>query len=160
MENIIQLKKDSILRFTIEDENGVDTGDTLEFDLEDVELPLRYQELMEKNKKNEQWLNNTLKIINNRQDVKGKKLYSKNEEDRMKALAEFFKKEEEVYNLFLGENGVQKLLRGRKLGWSSFDEINEIITTYILPKLELQVENINEKIKGKYSIEEQENVLE
>lgn len=161
MEDIIQVKNDNILRFKIADKYGVDTGETLEFDLEDIELPLRYQELVEKDKKNKQWINNQIKIIEKRQDVKGKKLLSKNDEDLLKALEEFFKKEVEVYDMFLGENGVKKLLCGRKLGWNTFKEIDEIISKYIAPKLQLSMDDFTNSMKEKYAVkEEQENVLE
>ena len=160
MDNIIQLGKKNTLVFRIADENGVETGETLEFDLEDIELPLRYQELLEQNKKNKQWMENQINIISKRQDVKGKKLYSKNEEDIMKATIEFFKKEEEVYDMFLGKDGVKKLLNGKKLGLSSFSEIDEIISKYIMPKLDEHKINIADNIKKKYNVEENDNVLE
>ena len=113
-------------------------------------MPLRYQELIEKDKKNKEYLRNELIIIDKRQDVKGKKLLTKNEEDKIKAINEFFKKEVEVYNMFLGENGVQKLLNGRKLAWTSLQEIDEIIAKQIVPYLDLSKENIVKKIKEKY----------
>ena len=75
---------------------------------------------------------------------------SKNEEDKIKALNEFFNKEVEVYNMFLGENGVQKLLNGRKLGWTSLQEIDEIIEKQIAPYLDLSMTKITEKVKEKY----------
>ena len=95
-ENFIQLKKSDVLRLGIKDENGKDTGEYLEFDLEDIELPLKYQELIEKDKKNKENLRNQILIIDKRQDIKGKKLLSKNEEDKIKALNEFFNKEVEI----------------------------------------------------------------
>lgn len=159
-DNIIKLNNDNILRFTIEDENGKETGEYLEFDLEDIELPLRYQELVEKDKKNKQWLENQLVIIDKRQDVKGKKILSKNQEDKFKVINEYFKKEEEVYDMFLGENGVKKLLNGRNLGWTSFNEIDKIISNIIIPKLDLNMDSITKKIKNKYKIEDKENVIE
>lgn len=160
-ENIIKLNNDNILRFTIEDENGNDTGNYLEFDLEDIELPLRYQELVEKDKKNKQWLDNQFTIIEKRQDVKGKKLLTKNQEDKLKAINEYLKKEEEVYDMFLGEDGVKKLLNGRKLRWTTFNEIDEIISDCIIPKLDINLDNMANKIKSKYKIDEkEENVLE
>ena len=160
-DNIIKLNNDNVLRFTIEDENGIETGEYLEFDLEDIELPLRYQEMLEKDKKNKQWLDSQFVIIDRREDVKGKKLLSKNQEDKIKAINDFFKKEEEVYDMFLGENGVKKLLNGKKLGWTSFNEIDEIITNVIAPKLDMNMDSITNKIKSKYKIEDkEENVLE
>ena len=65
--------------------------------------------MAEKDKKNKENLRNQILIIDKRQDVKGKKLLSKNEEDKIKAVSDFFKKEIEVYNMFLGENGVEKV---------------------------------------------------
>ena len=131
IDNFIQLKKDDILRIGIKDIEGNDTGEHLEFDLTDIELPLLYQELLEKDKKHKAWLRNQLLIIEKRQDVKGKKLLSKNEEDGLRALNDFFNKEKDLYNMFLGERGVEKLLNGRKLGWNSLEEIDEIIEKQI-----------------------------
>ena len=53
--------------------------------------------------------------------------------------------------MFLGENGVQKLLNGRRIGWETLDEINTIIKEQIAPKLDIKMENITDKIKKKYS---------
>lgn len=150
-DNIIKLNKDNVLRLGIQTNDGIDTGEVLEFDLEDIEIPLRYQELMEKDKKNKENLRNQMIIIDRRQDVKGKKLLSKNEEDKIKALNEFFNKEVEVYNMFLGENGVQKLLNGRKLGWTTLQEIDEIIEKQIAPYIDINMKTITDKVKEKYS---------
>ena len=156
-DNVIKLSKDNILRLKIETSDGKDTGEVLEFDLEDIEMPLRYQELLEKDKKNKENLKNQMLIIDKRQDVKGKKLLSKNEEDKIKAVNEFFKKEVEVYNMFLGEHGVEKLLNGRKLGWTSLQEIDDIIANQISPHLNMTMENITDKVKEKYSKAVQRN---
>ena len=151
IDNTIKLNKNNILKLNIVTSEGEPTGNYLEFDLEDIELPLRYQELFEKDKKNREYLKNEMLIIDKREDVKGKKLLTKNEEDKIKAINEFFRKEVEIYNMFLGENGVQKLLNGRKLGWTSLDEINDIIEKQISPHLDMDMKRITEKIKGKYS---------
>lgn len=149
-DNIIKLNKNDILRFKIETSDGKDTGEYLEFDLEDIELPLRYQQLLEDHKKNLGRLKNQMIIIDRRQDVKGKKLLSKNEEDKIKAMQEFYKEETKVFNMFLGENGVQKLLHGRKIGWTTFDEINDIIGKQIAPYIHTTMDDITEKVKKKY----------
>lgn len=158
-ENTIQLKKDNILRLKIKTVEGEYTGETLEFDLEDIELPLIYQDILEKDKKNKRDLQAQLLVIDKKQDHKGKKLMSANEEAKIKALNEFYKKEAEIYDMFLGENGVKKLLHGRKLGWTTLKEIDEIIEECILPKLNLTMDNITNKIKSKYSTKE-DDVLE
>ena len=151
MENCIQLKKDDVLRLKIVDSEGNDTGEHLEFNLSDIELPLRYQELIEKDKKNKENLRNQMLIIDKREDVKGKKLLTKNEEDKIKALNEFFLKEVQVYNMFLGARGVEKLLNGRKFTWTTLQEIDEIIEKQIAPHLDISMKKITDKVKEKYT---------
>ncbi len=155
-------KSDSdILILKIKTADGKETGEVLEFNLGDIELPLIYQELIEKDKKNKEQLRNQLMIIDKRQDVKGKKLLSKNEEDKIKALNDFMRKEEEVYDMFLGKDGVKKLLNGRKLTWTSLQEIDEIIEKQIAPYLNLSMDNITNKIKEKYGqANKQSEILE
>lgn len=153
-DHYIQLNKSDVLRLEIRTSEGVSTGEYLEFDLEDIELPLRYQELIEKDKKNKLNLRNQLLIIDKKQDVKGKRLLSKNEEEKIKALNSFFDKEIEVYNMFLGDNGVQKLLNGRKFGWTTLQEIDDIIKNQIAPYVDVNMEKITEKVKSKYGVPE------
>lgn len=158
-ENFIQLNKDNILRLEIVDSNGVSTGNFLEFDLEDVELPLIYQQMLEDHKKNTEWIKDRIIIIEKRQDVKGKKLMSKNEEDKIKAINEYYKKEEEVFDAFLGKDGCKKLLNGRKMGWTSLKEIDEIIEKQISPYFDINLKDISKKIKEKYSLKEDKEVM-
>ena len=163
MDNYIQLNKDDRLKLEIVTEDGEKTGEYLIFDLEDIELPIRLQNMLEEHKKNRQWIRNQEIIINKREDVKGKKLMSKNQEDLLKSINEFFRKEVEIYNEFLGENGVQKLLNGRPMGWTRLQEIDDIIEKYIMPKLEISRDNIKDKIKsiyGKVKIEDEEVLKE
>lgn len=150
-EYAIKLNKEETLKLNIFDSEGNDTGEYLEFNLEDIELPLRYQELIEKDKKNKENLRNQLLIIEKKQDVKGKKLLSKNEEDKIRALNNFFIKEVEVYNMFLGPRGVEKLLNGRKFTWTTLQEIDEIIEKQISPHLNVNIQKITDKVKEKYS---------
>ena len=156
MEKDIKLSKNNELVLRITTDDGKPTGEYLSFDLEDIELSLRYQDMIERDKKNIDWLKKELTIISKRQDVKGKKLLSKNQEDRLKAINKFFKEETEIYNMFLGERGVEKLLNGKKIGWTTLAEIDEIITNQILPNFENQVKAIEDKIINKYKLENKE----
>lgn len=160
-ENYIQLKESDVLRIKIKASNGKDTGEFLEFQLDDIELPLKYQEMCERDKRNKEWAQKQMIIIDKREDVKGKKILSKNEEDKLKVLNEFFKKEIEIYNIFLGENGVQKLLNGSKFRWDSLDLIDEYIEKQILPYLDMDMNRISNKIKEKYknAVKRNEEVL-
>lgn len=162
-DNTIQkigLKNENILKLEIVDEKGNSTGEFLEFDLEDIELPFKYQEILEKLKKSRQNLKNQFTIIEKKQDHKGKKLMSSNEEAKVKALNEFYREQEKIYNIFLGENGVQKLLNGRNLRWTTLNEIDELIGKQIAPLLNITMDDITKKIKSKYSNKKEDNVLE
>ena len=160
-ENFIQLKKDNILRIGIKDSEGNDTGEHLEFDLEDINLPLRLNECDEKHRKNLEFLRNQFIIIDKKEDKKGKKILSWKEEEKLKVLQEFYKREMEALDLFLGENGTKKLLNGRNPYYSMYEDINEILVP-ILPKLKLRADDIAKKIKDKYSNanNKDKNVLE
>ena len=158
-DNYIQLKKDNILRLGIKDSEGNDTGNVLEFDLEDATLLLRYQELVEKEKKNRIWLNNQFLIIDKKQDHRGKKLLSSNEQAKLESINEFFKREKEVLDMFLGEGGTDKLLNGRNMGWTSLQEINEIITNQISPYIDKSMENIANKVKEMYKDSVEDDVI-
>lgn len=146
--NKLQLEEDNILKVEIFTSDGKSTGEFLTFDLEDVDLMLRLQDMQEADKKNRQRFNKQLFIINKRQDVKGKKLLSKNEEDKLKALDEFLNKEVEIYNMFLGENGVQKLLNGRALGWTSLKKIDKYIEEKLLPLLNAKMDDITKDVEN------------
>ena len=160
-DNVIQLKKnEDILELKIIDENGKETGESLKFNLEDIELPIRYQTIIEEDKKARTNLKNQFIIIDKKQDHKGKRLLSANEEAKIKAMQEFYKKEVEIYNMFLGERGVEKLLNGRELSWSTLEEIDEIINKYIAPKLSISAENIKNKIMKKYSSDTRTDIIE
>ena len=156
----IGLKNENILKLEIVDEKGNSTGEFLEFDLEDIELPFKYQEIIERLKKSRQNLKNQFTIIEKKQDHKGKKLMSSNEKKKIKALNNFYNEQVEIYNIFLGENGVQKLLNGRKLRWTTLTEIDELIEKQIAPQLNVTMDDITKKIKSKYSNKKEDNILE
>lgn len=158
MDNFIQLKKSNITRFGIKDENGNDTGNFLEFDLEDIELPLKLNESEAKHKSNINYVKSQFVIIDKKEDKKGKYLLTWKEEEKLKVLKEFYKKEMEALDLFLGEGGTEKLLNGRKPYYEMYDDINDILEP-ILPKLQKTAENIETRIKQKYSQNNQKEVL-
>lgn len=160
MTDVIQLKKDNILRIGIKDVNGVDTGEHLEFDMEDIELPLRLNECEARHRKNLEFLKMQFVIIDKKEDKKGKFILSWKEEEKLKVLQEFYKREMEALDLFLGQNGTNKLLNGRKPYYSMYEDINDMLVP-ILPKLKLKADDIANKIKEKYSNKATEkNVLE
>lgn len=159
MKDYIQLNKSDTLKLGIKDSNGNDTGEFLEFDLEDIELPLRYQEMVEKIKMLKHNLKNQIAIIEKKQDHKGKKMLSANEEASARAYRDFIREMAKAYDMFLGKDGVKKLLNGGNLQWTSLLEIDKLIEEQIVPHLDIKQVSIQDKIKKIYGVEE-ENIIE
>lgn len=163
-ENFIQLKKRNTLKFGIKDENGNAKRDEngnivyIEFDMEDIELPLKYNKCEFLVRKAQQDLKFKLLAIQKREDVRtNKMILSKNEEDKAIAIKKFYEDMENAMDLFLGKDGVKKIF-GDSRYLSMFDDLNEMLKP-ILPKLKVNVEDIANQIKSKYS-SKKKDVLE
>ncbi len=158
-ENFIQLKKDNVLRIGIKDQFGNDTGEHLEFDLEDLELPLRLNESDTKHKKNMEYLKMQLIILEKKEDKKGKFLLSWKEEEKIKIFKKVYQDEMEALDLFIGKGKTQMILdlMKRKPYLSMYDDICNLLEP-ILPKLKINAESIKNKIIGKYK-DKNEDVL-
>ena len=98
-------------------------------------------------------------IIDKKEDVKGKYILSKNEEAKIYALKDFYKKETEALDLFLGKGGTNKLLNGRRPYYGMYEDISKLLEP-IMPKLNVRIEDIEKKIKEKYSPKKEDDVLE
>ena len=160
MADFIQLKKDNVIRIGIKDQFGKDTGEELEFDIEDIELPLRYQKMIDEHKKNVEYIRHQFIIIEKREDIKGKKLLTKNEEDKIKVMKEFYEREIDTLDLFLGEGKTRTILKimRRNPYLNMFDDIIEVLTP-IIPIFEKNMDLTEKRIKEKYKIKE-DNIIE
>ncbi len=149
------------LRLYVKTKDGKETGEYLEFDLADVELLENLQKMADEDKKNNEWFRNQLTIISKKQDFTKKgHIMSNNKEMEYQVAKEYFKKQKEIYELFLGKDGVDKLLYGRKFEWTTMIEIENIIKNQIAPQLEKSKVDIIDKVKNKYKIDVDKNVLE
>lgn len=162
-ENIITIgESTNVLKLSIYTKDGKDTGEKLIFNLKDIELLDRLQKMWDEQKKNQSWIKNQLAIIEKKQDFKKKgQLMSNNERMQYDAIRTFYKKQKDIYDMFLGEGGVDKLLYGRPLEWETIIEIEKIISEQIAPKIDITMDNITNEIKNKYKfdIKNNENVL-
>lgn len=159
-ESFIQLKKDNIIRIGIKDSEGNDTGKYISFDLEDITLPLRLSDCEELHKKNIVNLRDKFVIIEKKEDKKGKKILSWKEEEKLKALEEYYRQEMKALDLFIGEGKTQMLLdlMGRNPYYSMYDDISEMLNP-ILPKLKMNADSIKKQIIQKYSSNNDSEVL-
>lgn len=118
----IKINRSNILKFGILDENDKPTDEFIEFDLEDIELPLRLQESTEKHKKNLRWFKTALELIEKKPNYQGKKLLSSHQEEQLRVFNEMYQKEIEAFDYAFGLGTARKLLHGRKPYLSMFDD--------------------------------------
>ena len=154
-ESFIQLEENNVFKVAIRDTKGNDTGCYLEFDIEDIELPLRLCECEEAHKRNMKYLKDQFLIIDKKEDHKGKKLLSWKEEEKLKVLQKVYKDEMDALDLFIGKGKTQMILdlMGRRPYFTMYDDIGKLLEP-ILPKLKISVDSIKDKIRAKYSNEE------
>jgi len=154
MEEYITLKKRNTLKIGIKDEEGVPKVDEngkelfIEFDLEDIDVLDNYNKCVIQVEKAHQALRNDMIIIGKKQDSKGKGFMTKNQELEKDAVKKYYAAMEKAINLFIGEGGVDKIF-GKHRYLTMFDDFDEMIQP-ILPKLKVNLDSIDEKIKGKY----------
>lgn len=158
---IVLNNSEDIKRFYVYTKDGKKTGEHLDFDLEDIELIDRLDRIYNKILKNRQWIKNEMTVIDKKQDFKKKNsLMSNNEKLKYEAIKKYYNEQRNAFDLFLGENGVEKLLYGRKFEWGTLNEISEIISNQIYPQLKISMKNITEKVKEKYKKPIENDVLE
>lgn len=154
IDNYIQLSRNDVLKIGIKDENGNDTGNYIEFDLEDIELPLKIQQVDDEHKKNLNYLKMQYALIDKKENKTGKKILSSKEEEKAKVLKEFFDREIKTLDLILGEGGTLKVLNGRKPYYRMFDDIGEAIDK-LGPIFENRMDKIKNDIINKYKLKEE-----
>ena len=155
----IQLKPSNVKRFGIKTADGIDTGECIEIDPEDLNLPAKAGIANMKHLENLRELNNQKIIINKKEDHKGKgELFSDNEKALIKAMETFYTKEIEALDEFLGEGATKKLLAGRKPYLSMFDDINEYLEQ-IVPVIREAQQSMVDRIKSKYNKTSEDNII-
>lgn len=162
MENYIKVEKKDIFKLGIADENGNPKLDEngkevyLEFDLADIELPLKLNKCEHLIRKAQVNFKNKLVIIEKKQDKKGKMLLSSNEEEKVRALQDYYKDMEEAIDLFIGKGGTEKVFGSRRY-WEMYEDLSEMLKPF-LPQMKLSVTDMTNRIVDKYK-EKERNVL-
>lgn len=159
MENYIQLKKDNIIRIGIKDSEGNILKEHLEFDLEDIDLPMRLNRMEIEHTKNLNYLKMQMSIIEKKPDKKGKYFLSLREEETLKLLKEFYRREMDALDLFLGKGMCKVLLNGREPYFEMYNDFADILKP-VLPLLQKNYTEIMADIKNKYSNNKDGNVIE
>lgn len=159
MEYINLKQRKDILKLGFRDEEGniiLDNNGNevfLEFDCGDIELPLKYNRCINLIEQARNKLKNQFVIIDKKQEHKGKQLLSFKEEEKVKAVKQFYKDMEYAMDLFLGQGGTRKFLNGKNPYWEMWDDIDETLKPHY-DKLKLTVTNMTDRIKEKYKVSE------
>ena len=156
----IQLKKGTGLkRFGIKKEDGTDTGEYIELDIEDINLPIKANECSLKHVENYNNLKVKIKEANKLENKEAEnEIISERQKAILEAFKEFYAEEEKALDGFLGQGATRKLLGGRRPYLTMYDDINEYLAQ-IVPTMEEAQKNLEEKIKAKYQTEKEDNIL-
>ena len=81
---------------------------------------------------------------------------SNNERLSYEAIKKYYTMQKNTFDLFLGKNGVDKLLYGRELEWDTIEEIEKIIVKQIIPQLDVTMDKISQDIIKKYNVKKED----
>lgn len=156
----IQLKeRTGLKRFGIRTPDGEDTGEYIEIDLEDLDLPLKANECQSKHIENFNRLKTKIDEADKKSgDKQDGEVLSEKQKAVLEAFKEFYSAEEEALDEFLGEGATKKLLGGKKPYITMYDDINEYLEQ-IVPILQDTQKNVTERIVSKYKVKDEDNIL-
>lgn len=143
--NSIRIAKKDI--YTIEVN---DNGDTIEFDLLDIELPFKCDRALNGVNKAYRDLQAKLVIIEKKEDhrIEGQ-IITANEKAKMEAYRAAFKEMRAAVDAFLGDGACQKIFGDRNYV-EMFDDLFEQLEPHF-EKMKLNTQGITDRIKAKYS---------
>ena len=126
-----------------------DKGETIEFDLVDVELPFKCERAWAEVDRASKELQAQLVIISKQEDAKQDgKLMTKKEEMTITAYRKAFKDMRVAMDAFLGEGACQKIFGDRNY-IEMFNDLFDALKPH-LDKMELNSKGIVDRIKNKY----------
>lgn len=167
MENSIQIKEKNILKFNVKKENGEDTGLVLKFDLQDIEMPLRINNMKKMHDKNQSILKQKYQVLEKQQDKKGKNLLTWKQEKKIKLIREFYDNDMKALDMLIGQGMTKKILKAidRFPYYDMFDDIINSLEP-VLDKFEneanlmtMEMENKIKGIKEKYGVENEGDTI-
>ena len=143
MESLRIAKKDI---YTIEVN---DKGETIEFDLVDIELPFKCDRAFSEVERIKKELKAKLVIIDKKQDHKLKdRVMTANEEARINAYKEAYIAMRSAMDIFLGDGACQKIFGDRNY-LDMFTDLAEALSPH-LEKMEISTAGIAKRIEEKY----------
>lgn len=161
MEDFIQIKEENVLRFGVKDKDGKDTGLVIKFDLQDIDLPLRINQMEAMHKKNQNILKQQVAALKKQEEKSGKFMLSWKKEQCIKLLKELYSKDMQALDLLIGKGMTQKILNAldRKPYYDMFDDIlNSLapILDKVINEADLMFDKLTDNIKKKYGVTDDE----
>lgn len=142
--NSIRIEKRDVYTIEVNDK-----GETIEFDLVDIELPFKCERAISKVNRITSDLKAKLVIIDKQEDHKQPgKLMTANEEARVIAYKEAFVAMRAAMDAFLGEGACQKIFGDRNY-IEMYDDLLKALAPH-LEKMHVNANGIAERIKAKY----------
>lgn len=127
-----------------------DNGDTIEFDITDIELPFRLEKAKTMAEEAKKWLKGQQVIIAKKQDTAQKgDLMTAKERATLEAYREFFKKMRAAVDMLAGKGASDKIF-GEKNYLEMFSDFMEAMQPHF-DKMELKGIDIKKRIEEKYS---------
>lgn len=126
-----------------------DKGETIEFDLVDIELPFKCDRAFSEVDRIKSELKAKLVIIDKKQDHKLKnRILTANEEARINAYKEAYTAMRSAMDIFLGDGACQKIFGDRNY-LDMFSDLAEALAPH-LEKMEISTDGIKKRIEEKY----------
>lgn len=142
-----------------------DEGDTIRFNLGDLELPFKLEKAANDITKIQNDLKSRLVVIDKQKDSKGKNdLMSKNQRDKLNAWKNAYNKMRVAMDSFLGEGGCQKIF-GNDNYLEMFDDLFEELDRpqedgkSHLEKMRIADNDIVKRIEDKYNKTKNKQVI-
>ncbi len=127
-----------------------DNGDTIEFDITDIELPFRLERAQKKVQDAQKWLKSQQVIISKKQDTAKKgDLMTTKERATLEAYKECFKRMRAAIDEFAGVGASDKIF-GDKNYLEMFNDFMDEMQPHF-EKMELKGVDIRKRIEEKYS---------
>lgn len=127
-----------------------DNGDTIEFDITDIELPFRLERAQHKVQDAQKWLKGQQVIISKKQDTAKKgDLMTVKERATLEAYKECFRRMREAIDEFAGAGASDKIF-GDKNYLEMFNDFMDEMQPHF-EKMELKGIDIKKRIEEKYS---------
>lgn len=143
----LRVKKDDTYKIEVND-----NGEYIEFDLLDIELPMKCLNASRELKKQTDFYNKRIIAI--------AKQYADNQEllfiNKNKVDMEFCKKMRQVFDSFLGEDACKKIF-GSTNRVGMFDELFDQLAPHF-EKMQINIEKIKDKLIEKYSHKDKETI--